>query len=82
MTRIFRIVFCVLACLFVAAVIPVGAILGLRWGIACAAAACVFGVLTVLLRNAQAKKVLPTVPDFMNSPEENEKIRSERENDR
>ncbi len=70
-----RILFCVLAVLCVAAVFPVAIFLGWTYCIACIGAAVIFGCLMIFFKN---KDTLPTqnlnAPDFMNSPEENERL--------
>lgn len=78
MLQIHKIVCCVIACLCVAAAIPIGAIFGWVACVCIVAGAIIFGALTIWLKdkntaaNEDARK-----PDFMNSAEENEKIRQE-----
>ena len=75
--KIARIVFCVLACLCVAAVIPAGFFIDF-YCLFFVAGAVVFGVLMALCKRADEPKPAPK-PDFMNSDEENEAIRNENE---
>ncbi len=72
--KIFRIVFCVLACLCVAATVVIGALFGFLWALVCIAGACVFGILMMLSKGRSEPKP-PASPDFMNTDEENEAIR-------
>ncbi len=75
MTVFFRIFFCILSVLCVAAALPVGAFLGWQYAAICALAAFLCFAATVFFKNGGRfrKKELPK-PDFMNSPEENERL--------
>ncbi len=77
MTTFFRIFFCILSALCVAAVIPVAVL----WGLYCLIplfGAFLFGFL-MLLAKRDWKIRTPRVerPSFLNTPEENERIRRE-----
>ena len=74
-----RIIFCVLACISVAATIPVGVLTGsMTWALIPIAAACAFVLLMLFAKNKSTPKP-PAAPDFMNSPEENAKLREMRD---
>lgn len=74
-----RIVFCILACLSVAAVIPVGVFSGsMTWALIPIAAACAFVLLMLFAKNKSDPKP-PAAPDFMNSPEENAELKKQRD---
>ena len=75
--KILRIVFCVFACLCVAAVVPV-AIFFEWWCIVCVLGAALSAGAMLLTIRLSTPKVTPT--DFMNTDEENAKILREREN--
>jgi predicted MFS family arabinose efflux permease len=77
MLKILRILFCVVACLCVASAVFVGIFLGWQWCLICIAVACLFAVLMNWCRNASEKE--SQTPDFMNTPEENERIRDHTE---
>ena len=76
---VLRIVFCILACICAAAAIPIG-IFFEWWCLIPILAAAVFAVLMFVIRNAIARKEAPERTDFMNTDEENERIRTENEN--
>lgn len=73
-----QIVFCVLACLCAACSIVIGATLGWIWFIVLALAAALFAALMYYCKK-RAVPPPPPAPDFMNSEEENEVRRAERE---
>ena len=77
--KVLRIVFCVLSCLCVAAVVPV-AVFYEWWCFLCVAGAVAFGGLMFLAIRLSTPKVTPT--DFMNSDEENAEILRKREEDK
>ncbi len=68
-----RITFCILACISVAAVVPVGIFFDWYCLIPVVAAAA-FAALTVGAKNGFKRPKPVPKPDFMNSDEENEKI--------
>ena len=70
-----RIVFCILACLCVAASIFLGAFLGWAYFFIAVAAAVLFGGAMFFVKKKSEPVERRT--DFMNSPEENDKIREE-----
>ena len=73
-----RIIFCVLACISVAAVIPVGVLSGsMTWALIPIAAACAFVLLMLFAKNKSEPKP-PAAPDFMNTPEENAELNRQR----
>jgi len=77
MSKILRIVFCILACLCVAATVVVGAVFGLLYCLIPLGCALVFAALMCLFKNEpwnRPKKQPRT--DFMNSEEENARIRN------
>ena len=75
---VLRIVFCVLACICAAAAVPVG-IFFEWWCIIPAVGAFAFAMFMVMIKNATARPEENAYPDFMNSDEENEKLRSEQD---
>ena len=75
---ILRIVFCVLACNCAAVAVPIG-IFFEWWCLVPVAGACAFGVAMLMLKNAAARAEVKPHTDFMNTDEENEKIRTEQE---
>ena len=70
--KVLRIVFCILACLCVAAIVPV-AVFFEWYCLLCVGGAVLFGGGMFLMRRLMQPKPLPK-PDFMNSDEENERI--------
>ncbi len=78
MAKIMRIVCCVLACLFVAAAIPVGALFGWVWFLVPAVIGALFAGLMLLFKKRSEPKA-PPAPDFMNTDEENARRREELE---
>lgn len=78
MFSVLKVICCVIAALCVAAVIPLGAIFGWIACVSALAGAIVFGTLTVWLKDGNPfRKKEERKPDFMNSEEENEKIRQD-----
>ena len=77
MFRALRTVFCILACLCVAAAALVGTFFGLLYALIAVAAALVFGILMLVFKDGNPFRKEQELPktDFMNSEEENEKIR-------
>ena len=75
--KILRIVFCILAALSCAAVVPI-AIFFEWYCLFCVLAAVVFAGLMFFMRRLMQPKPLPK-PDFMNSDEENDRINHLRE---
>ena len=72
--KILRITFCILSCICVAAVVPIG--IFFEWYcLIPAAAAFAFAVLTVAAKNGFRREKPAPKTDFMNSEEENEQIR-------
>ena len=69
-----RIVFCVLSCLTVASVVPLGVFFGWYCLFALVGAAIFAGGMLLCKRASEPKA--PPKPDFMNSDEENEKRRA------
>lgn len=68
-------IFCILACVCVAAVVPVG--IFFEWYcIIPLGGAVLFGVLTVAAKNNFRREKPAPKTDFMNSEEENERIRN------
>ena len=72
-----RVVFCILACLCVLAVVPVGIFFG-WYCLIFVALAGLFAVAMLFCKRASEPKA-PPAPDFMNSPEENAEILRRRE---
>lgn len=68
-------IFCILACVCVAAVVPIG--IFFEWYcIVPLGGAVLFGVLTVAAKNNFRREKPALKTDFMNSEEENERIRN------
>lgn len=82
MRNFLRILFCVLSVLCLAAAIPLGAVFGLICCFALIAGAVVFAVLMFAMKNGNGFRRQKPQPkeDFMNTAEENEAIRRNREN--
>lgn len=78
MRKVFQIIFCILSALSVLAAFFMGVFMGFLAALIGAAAALFFFVLTLFCKygNPFSKRKEPKV-DFMNSDEENEKIRNE-----
>ena len=76
---VLRIVFCVLACVCAAAAVPVG-IFFEWWCAVPAVLAFAFALIMVIIKNSTAAPAPKDFVDFMNTDEENEKIRSQNEN--
>ena len=74
--KILRIVFCVLACLCVAAVVPI-AVFFQWYCLACVGGAFLFGGAMLLAKRFSEPKPAP-VPDYMNSEEKNAEINEHR----
>lgn len=73
--KVLRMIFCILACVCVAAVVPVG--IFFEWYcIIPLGGAVLFGVLTVAAKNNFRREKPAPKTDFMNSEEENERIRN------
>lgn len=77
---ILRIVFCVLACLCTAVAVPIGIFFN-WWSLIPIAGAVACTIAMFMVKSASARAEEKTGVDFMNTDEENEKIRRE-ENDR
>ena len=72
---VLRIVFCILACLCAAAAVPIG----IFWDWMCLipiGGAVAFALAMLMVKRASAPPEEKTTVDFMNTDEENEKIRS------
>ncbi len=69
-----RIIFTVVSAVFAAAVLPIGALFGFIWAIACAAAAAVFFFVMLLCKQEQEKRDPPTMDEntHENLPNEEE----------
>lgn len=79
MKNFLRITFCLLACLSLGVTIVIFALFGL-WGFVPLGGAVVFTALMLLSKNGLPRREKPgPKPDFMNSAEENERIRREQE---
>ena len=76
---VLRIVFCVFACVCAAAAVPVG-IFFEWWCVVPAVGAFMFALFMVMIKNSSAPPADKNHTDFMNSDEENEKIRSKNDN--
>ena len=76
---VLRIVFCILACICAAAAIPIG-IFWDWWCLIPIGGAIVFTFVMLMVKNASAPPQQKTTVDFMNTDEENERIRNEHEN--
>ncbi|MDE6411542.1 MAG: hypothetical protein K2L02_03280 [Clostridia bacterium] len=72
---VLRITFCVLACICTAAAVPIG-IFFEWWCLVPVAAACIFALLMIAAKNNFTRPKKEARTDFMNSDEENEKIRN------
>ena len=72
---VFRIVFCILACACAAAAVPIG-IFFEWWCLIPIVGAFVFGLLMIAAKNASAPPEEKVHTDFMNTDEENERIRN------
>lgn len=73
--KVLRMIFCILACVCVAAVVPIG--IFFEWYcIVPLGGAVLFGVLTVAAKNNFRREKPAPKTDFMNSEEENERIRN------
>jgi len=68
-----RIIFCILSALCVAAVLPVGAFLGLTWAIIFVVGAVIFFLLTLLCKQEQEKREPPKEETTALQPEIEEK---------
>lgn len=80
MSKVLRIVFCILSCLCLASCAVVGAIFGFVYCLIPLGLAAVFAAVMFLFRNEPwKKKPEQPKPDFMNTDEENECIRSDSE---
>lgn len=73
-----RITFCILACICVAAVVPIGIFFEWYCLIPLVAAA-VFAALTVGAKNGFKRPKPEPKPDFMNSDEENDKLNNKKQ---
>ena len=71
-----RIIFCIVACLLVAAGIPVAVLFGWAWFFVFAAGAAVAAGI-MLFAKKRSDPPAPPQPDFMNTDEENERINRE-----
>ena len=76
---VLRVTFCILACICTAAAIPIG-IFFEWWCFVPIIGALAFTALMLFVRNSVAKKEEKPRTDFMNTDEENERIRTENEN--
>lgn len=72
--KVLQVSFCILACLCVAAVVPVGIFLD-WYCLIPIGGAILFGVLTVAAKNGFRREKPAPKTDFMNTEEENEQIR-------
>ena len=77
---VLRIIFCILACICAAAAVPVG-IFFEWWCLVPIGLAVVFAVAMIMAKNASARNEESPRVDFMNSDEENEKIRTQSNRD-
>ena len=75
---VLRVTFCILACICAAAAIPIG-IFFEWWCFVPVIGALIFAALMLLVRNATVKAEEQPHTDFMNTDEENERIRTENE---
>ncbi len=75
---ILRVTFCILACLCAACAVPIG-IFFEWWCLVPVAAAAVFALLMFAAKNNFTRPQKDARTDFMNSEEENAKIRSDNE---
>ena len=82
MFQILRIVFCILACICTTAGFFIGAYFGFGYAMIAFAAAIVFALMMFFVKDGNPFHREKEVPktDFMNSDEENAKIRKEQEN--
>ena len=71
---VLRIVFCILACICAAAAVPIG-IFFEWWCLVPIVAAFAFGLIMIMVKNASSRPEEKVYTDFMNTDEENEKIR-------
>ena len=72
---VLRIIFCILACLCAAVAVPIG-IFFEWWCLIPIVAAFAFGLAMIMVKNATSAPEEKTHTDFMNTDEENEKIRN------
>lgn len=80
MKTVFQVIFCVLSCLSIVAAVFLGIFLGLLWCLVGIAAAAVFASLMLLMKHGSPFRAhTEPRPDFMNTEEQNEKIRREAE---
>ena len=75
---VLRMIFCILACLCAAVAVPIG-IFFEWWCLIPIVAAFAFGLAMIMVKNASAPSEEKTHTDFMNTDEENEKIRKANE---
>ena len=80
MKKILQITFCILACLSVAASVLLGVFLGFAYCVIALAVAVLFAALMLFVKNGSLKPKEEPRVDFMNSEEENERLRRESEN--
>ena len=71
-----RVVFCLLSCLCLAACVLVFVYFS-YWGFVCLGGAVLFGLLMLGAKNGFRRTPKPEKTDYMNSEEENERIRRE-----
>ena len=72
---VLRIVFCILACVCAAVAVPIG-IFFEWWCLVPIVAAFAFGLAMIMAKNASAPPEEKTRTDFMNTDEENAKIKN------
>ena len=78
MKKILQIVFCLISGLFVVLATVLGIFFGLTAVLCCAGGALIFLALTFLMKYGNPFRKEDPKPDFMNSDEENERIRQQK----
>lgn len=78
---VLRVVFCILACICTAAAVPIG-IFFEWWCLIPVVAAFAFALLMIAAKNGFTRTKPEVRTDFMNTEEENEKIRSQSDDKR
>ncbi len=73
---VLRVTFCILACLSAAAIVPIGTFFG-WWTLVPIAAMAIFAFLMIAAKNGFSRPAPPPKPDFMNTEEENAKLRGD-----
>ena len=74
---VLRIVFCILACVCAAAAVPIG-IFFEWWCLIPIVGALAFGLFMIMAKNSSSRSESKDHTDFMNTDEENEKIRNDK----